>query len=133
MLPVLAAGLLWLAQPAATPAIGGLLRYLPWAALQQYLLLVIVARRLDYALAWRPLAVLLAALLFAMAHTPNTPLMLLTFAAGLLWVGWFLRRGALLPVIMAHALGATLLLGIASNAGWLRSLAIGGRYLGWGG
>ncbi len=133
MLPVLAAGLLWLAQPAAAPAIGGLLRYLPWAALQQYLLLVIVARRLDYALAWRPLAVLLAALLFALAHTPNTPLMLLTFAAGLLWVSWFLRRGALLPVIMAHALGATLLLGIASNAGWLRSLAIGGRYLGWGG
>jgi membrane protease YdiL (CAAX protease family) len=125
--------LLWGVQPVTTPSIGGLLRYLPWAALQQYLLLVIVARRLDYALAWRPLAVLLAALLFALAHTPNTPLMLLTFTAGLLWVGWFLRRGALLPVILAHALGATLLLGIASDSGWLRSLAIGGRYLGWGG
>ena len=133
LLPVLAALLLWLAQPVMVPGMASFVRYLPWAALQQYLLLVIVARRLDHALAWRPLAVLLAALLFALAHTPNTPLMLLTFAAGLLWVGWFLRRGALLPVIVAHALGATLLLGIASDSGWLRSLATGGRYLGWGG
>jgi len=36
-------------------------------------------------------------------------------------------------VIVAHTPGAAVLLGITSDSGWLRSLAVGGRYLGWGG
>ncbi|MHB1896633.1 MAG: hypothetical protein ACYCOY_08305 [Metallibacterium sp.] len=68
-----------------------------------------------------------------MPHCAGALAVLLTFAAGLLQGGWFLRRGALLPVIVAHTLGAAAVLGITSDSGWLRLLAVGGRYLGWGG
>ena len=127
--PALLAGTLWLLLGQRAPALADLLRYLPWALLQQFLLLVLVARRLDAALP-RAVAVLASATLFALGHTPNSALMLLAFAAGLWWSAWFLRRGALLPVVLAHALAGTLLQAIASNEGWLRSLAIGARYLG---
>jgi len=111
------------------PSPGDTARYTLWALLQQALLQVVVARRLAYGLGNPHAAVLLTATIFALMHAPNTSLMLLTFLAGLLWTGWFLRQRALLPVAIAHAVGALLLLGIASQQGWLHSLAIGARYL----
>lgn len=111
------------------PTPGDAARYTLWATLQQVLLQVVVARRLAYGLGNPHAAVLFTATLFALMHAPNTSLMLLTFLAGLLWTGWFLRQRALLPVAIAHAVGALLLQGIASQQGWLHSLAIGARYL----
>ena len=133
LLPVALASVLWLLQAQHAPQPADFARYLPWAALQQFLVLVVVARRLDAALGRRTAAVLAAATLFALGHAPNTALMLLAFAAGLWWAWWFLRRGALLPVVLAHALAGTLLQATASDSGWLRSLAIGTLYLGSGG
>ena len=133
LLPAVLASVLWLLQAQHAPQPADFARYLPWAALQQFLVLVVVARRLDAALGRRTAAVLAAATLFALGHAPNTALMLLAFAAGLWWAWWFLRRGALLPVVLAHALAGTLLQATASDSGWLRSLAIGARYLGSGG
>ncbi len=133
LLPAVLASVLWLLQAQHAPQPADFARYLPWAALQQFLVLVVVARRLDAALGRRTAAVLAAATLFALGHAPNTALMLLAFAAGLWWAWWFLRHGALLPVVLAHALAGTLLQATASDSGWLRSLAIGTRYLGSGG
>ncbi len=130
LLPLLPAAVLWLLQGRHAPQAIELARYLPWAALQQFLVLAVVARRLDAALGRRAAAVLAAAALFALGHAPNTALMLLAFAAELYWAWCFLRGGALLPVVLAHALCGTLLQAIASDGGWLRSLAIGARYLG---
>jgi len=133
LLPVVPAAILWLLQARHALQPADFARYLPWAALQQFLLLVLVARRLDAALGRRTAAVLAAATLFALAHAPNTALMLLAFAAGLWWAWCFLRDGALLPVVLAHALCGALLQASTSDSGWLRSLAIGARYLGKGG
>ena len=112
-----------------SPTPGDAARYTLWATLQQVLLQIVVARRLAYGLDNPHAAVLFTATLFALMHAPNTSLMLLTFLAGLLWTGWFLRQRGLLPVAIAHAIGAVLLQGIASQQGWLHSLAIGARYL----
>ena len=130
MLPVALLLGLWLQDGVRSLGLGELLRYLPWALLQQYLLLVFVARRIDTVLPGRAPAVLACATLFALAHAPNTALMLLAFTGGLWWTWWFLQRRALLPVVIAHALAGAILQAITSNSGWLRSLAIGARYLG---
>ncbi len=130
MLPVALALGLWLQDGVRNLDAGELLRYLPWALLQQYLLLVFMARRFDAALPGRAPAVLACATLFGLAHSPNTALMLLAFAGGLWWTWWYLRHRALLPVVIAHALAGGILQAITSDSGWLRSLAIGARYLG---
>ena len=133
LLPAVPAAILWLLQARHAPQAVDFARYLPWAALQQFLLLAVVARRLDAALARRTATVLAVAALFALGHAPNTALMLLAFAAGLWWAWCFLRGSALLPVVLAHALCGTLLQASTGDSGWLRSLAIGARYLGKGG
>ena len=128
LLPALAALLAWAILHGAAPEPLSALRYLGWALLQQFMLQVIVARRLQRA-GNREVATLATATLFALLHAPNTPLMLLTFAAGLLWTAWFLRQRALLPVALAHAAAALLIGGLVTPEGWLRSLEVGARYL----
>lgn len=128
MLPALAALLAWTVLHGATPEPLAALRYLGWALLQQFMLQVVVARRLQVA-GNREAATLATATLFALLHAPNTPLMLLTFAGGLLWTAWFLRRRALLPVALAHAAAALLIGGLVAPDAWLRSLEVGARYL----
>jgi len=128
LLPALAALLAWAILHGAAPEPPSALRYLGWALLQQFMLQVVVARRLQVA-SNREVATLATATLFALLHAPNTPLMLLTFAAGLLWTAWFLRRRALLPVALAHAAAALLIGGLLAPEGWLRSLEVGARYL----
>ncbi|HET7359747.1 MAG TPA: CPBP family intramembrane glutamic endopeptidase [Rhodanobacteraceae bacterium] len=101
--------------------------YLAWAALQQWLMLAVVLRRLENALPWAAGAMLVTALLFALLHTPNARLMLLCFGAELWWA-WCFRRGrAVLPIAAAHA-ACALLLQATLAGGWLRSLEVGARY-----
>ncbi len=128
LLPALAALAAWAALHGVAPEPLPALRYLGWALLQQFMLQVIVARRLQCA-GNRGIATLATATLFALLHAPNTPLMLLTFAGGLLWTAWFLRRRALLPVAFAHAAAALLIGGLVAPDTWLRSLEVGARYL----
>jgi membrane protease YdiL (CAAX protease family) len=128
LLPALAALAAWAALRGTAPEPLPALRYLGWALLQQFMLQVIVARRLQVA-GNREAATLATAALFALLHAPNTPLMLLTFAGGLLWTAWFLRRRALLPVALAHAAAALLIGGLVAPDAWLRSLEVGARYL----
>ncbi len=128
LLPALAALAAWAVLRGTTPEPLPALRYVGWALLQQFMLQVIVARRLERA-GNRETATLATAALFALLHAPNTPLMLLTFAGGLLWTAWFLRRRALLPVALAHAAAALLIGGLVAPDTWLRSFEVGARYL----
>lgn len=83
--------------------------YVLWAALQQWLICRVFAERLrgsGLAPHWIALA---AALAFALLHTPNTTLMLATFAGGLLWSTIWLHERGLWPIALSHALAAGLL------------------------
>lgn len=101
--------------------------YLAWAALQQWLILGFGLSRLERLLPWRPPAILLAATVFALMHTPNGALMQLCFIAEL-WLGWcFLRSRALLPLAVVHAASA-LFLGATLVGGPLRSLEVSARF-----
>ena len=110
------------------PTAGRALLYVGWAFIQQWLILAVVAALLARALP-RPLAVLLAALAFALLHTPNGLLMQLCFVAELGWAWWYLHHRSLLPVALAHALSA-LLLQACLTGGILRSLEVSARFLG---
>jgi len=112
----------------AWPPLGRVLVYLAWATFQQWLILGVVAALLDRA--WpRPLAILGAATVFALLHTPNGLLMQLCFVGELGWAWWYLRHRALLPVAVAHALSAVVLQSCVSGDA-LRSLEVSARYLG---
>jgi hypothetical protein len=112
----------------AWPTAGRALLYIGWAFFQQWLILAVVAALVARALP-RPLAVLLAALAFALLHTPNGLLMQLCFVAELGWAWWYLHHRALLPVALAHAFSA-LLLQACLAGGILRSLEVSARFLG---
>jgi hypothetical protein len=110
------------------PTAGRALLYIGWAFVQQWLILAVVAALLARALP-RPAAVLLAALAFALLHTPNGLLMQLCFVAELGWAWWYLHHRALFPVALAHAFSA-LLLQACLAGGILRSLEVSARFLG---
>jgi hypothetical protein len=104
-----------------------LLRYLAWVVLQQYLICVVLADRLQrtgLAPRWIAFA---AALVFALLHTPNAMLMLATFAGGLVWSAAWVRDRALLPIVAAHVASATILLaGLPPEI--LRSAEVSARF-----
>lgn len=103
------------------------LLYLAWALLQQWLILVVVMGRLERLLPGKAPSVLLAALTFALLHTPNGVLMQLCFVAELGWAWCFLRHRALLPIALAHA-GCALIIESGLTGGLLRSLEVSTRF-----
>lgn len=113
--------------PAWPPA-GRALLYIGWAFFQQWLILAVVAALLDRIVP-RAVAVVLAALAFALLHTPNGLLMQLCFVAELGWAWWYLRHRALLPVAVAHAVSAVILQACVAG-GLLRSLEVSARFIG---
>lgn len=101
--------------------------YLAWAMLQQWLILGFAMPRLERLLPRPSWAVLAAATIFALMHTPNGLLMQLCFAAEL-WFGvCFARTRSLFPVAMAHT-AAALLVGASLVGGPLRSLEVSARF-----
>ncbi|WP_367845948.1 lysostaphin resistance A-like protein [Rhodanobacter geophilus] len=109
------------------PAPGHLLTYLVWAALQQWLMLAVVLRRLESGRLHPAFAVLFTAIVFALMHTPNGALMQLCLLAELWWAWCFLRSRALLPVAVAHA-ACALLVEAGLVGGLLRSLEVSARF-----
>jgi hypothetical protein len=100
------------------------LKYLAFAAFQQWLLQTLVWTNLRRAALARSTAVLLSALLFALLHTPNFVLMLLCFLGALFWCGHYAKYRRLLPLILSHAfLGFLCVSVIPTNL--LRSADIG--------
>ena len=91
---------------------GHITRYLGWALIQQYLICAIVLPRWQTLTGSAPGAIYLSALCFALLHTPNSTLMLATFAGGLCWCALYLRERALLPLAFSHAASALLLIAL---------------------
>jgi hypothetical protein len=103
------------------------LRYLAWAALQQFWLARFALPHLK-AFGLGIWTLPLAGLLFAALHLPNLELMGLTFVGGCCWAWMADHYRRLLPQIASHTA-----LGLATAAllppELLRSLEVGGRYV----
>jgi hypothetical protein len=106
---------------------GYLLRYLAWAAIQQWLICAIVMDRASSVFGAGRWSVSFASIAFALMHAPNPMLMQLTLAGGLVWTANWLRHRALLPNIVAHA-ACGILLANTLPIEWLRSAEVGMRY-----
>jgi membrane protease YdiL (CAAX protease family) len=113
--------------PENFPALEQVGRYLVWAALQQFLICVLVAERIERLTGSARVGLVGAALLFGLLHTPNAMLMQLTFVAGLIWVWNWQRHRALLANIAAHA-ACGLLLTLSLPAQWLHSAEVSARF-----
>lgn len=111
----------------AMPTGARVLQYLAWAGIQQFLICVIVAGRLERLLGSSRWALLTAAFIFGLLHTPNAMLMLFTFVGGLIWIWNWQRHRALLANIVAHA-ACALLLTTQLPIDWLRSAEVSARY-----
>ena len=91
---------------------GHIVRYLGWALIQQYLICVIVLPRWQSLTGSTFAAIYCSALCFSLLHTPNSTLMLATFAGGLCWCALYLRERALFPLAFSHAASALLLIAL---------------------
>ncbi len=135
-LSVVAAVLLaaWLGDTASSVAAHDeyaryVVRYIAWAAVQQYLICVIVFDRVSQLLGTNRWSVAVVAILFTLLHAPNAMLMQLTLFGGLLWLANWQRYRALLPNIVAHAICGVLLARMLPGD-WLRSAEVGMRFFG---
>ena len=113
--------------PQQLPGMAQVARYLAWAAVQQFLICVIVAERIERVTASSRIALLGAALIFALLHTPNGMLMQLSFVGGLIWIWNWQRHRALLANIVAHATSGLLLAGSLPPQ-WLHSAEVSARF-----
>jgi membrane protease YdiL (CAAX protease family) len=97
-----------------------------WGGAQQWILQTVVlheARR-----AARPIAVVLAAALFAGVHLPNPFLTAVTFVGGLVWCATYMRHPHVVPLALSHGLG-TLAILYAFDPRLTGGLRIGYSYL----
>ncbi len=136
-IPTVAAALVLVVGFAALPARVGFqpqhfglliaLKYLAFAAGQQWLLQTLVWANLRRAALARRTVILLSALLFALLHTPNFMLMLLCFAGAVFWCGHYAKHRLLMPLILSHAFLGFLCVSVIP-ARVLRSADIGVSY-----
>ncbi len=103
------------------------LKYLAFAAFQQWLLQTLVWTNLRHAALARSTAIVLSAWLFALLHTPNFILMLLCFVGALFWCGHYAKYRRLLPLILSHAFLGFLCVSVIPTS-VLRSADIGVVY-----
>ena len=113
-----------------------ILIFLPlWGLMQQYILQAFIYRRLRFILvpeqlspnenAWRVrLAIFSAAVLFALVHAPNLPLMALSLTGGLIW-SWVYERA---PNLFALGLSHCLMSAVALATLPVHSMSIGYQY-----
>lgn len=113
--------------PGQLPQPSRILHYAAWAAIQQFLICVIVAERFERVLGSPAWGLLGAALVFSLLHAPNAMLMQLTFVAGLIWVWNWQRHRALLANMVAHA-ACGLLLTQSLPREWLHSAEVSARF-----
>jgi hypothetical protein len=104
------------------------LTYLGWALLQQWLMLVVLLRRVEQITHHRAAPSIIAvAVLFALLHTPNGMLMQLCFVAELWWAWCFLRSRSVLAIGLAHA-ACALLVESGLVGSLVRSLEVSARF-----
>jgi membrane protease YdiL (CAAX protease family) len=110
-----------------TDFLGNFAELLPWGAAQQWMLQTVVLREVRRRLPSRA-AIVAAAVLFALAHSPNVFLMLMTGIGALGWCAIYSRYRNFLPLAVSHAL-ATLALLYAFDDDITGRLRIGESYL----
>ncbi len=101
-----------------------------WGLTQQYILQGFIYRRLQIILGAekKSLLIFLAALLFALVHAPNLPLMFLTLVGGLIWTWVYERAPNLWALGISH--GVMSAIAMSSLPAWfLQSMSIGYKYL----
>lgn len=110
-----------------------------WGLAQQYTLQAFVYRRLRFILVdgevaeskqtqRTRLAILAAALLFALVHAPNLTLMTLTLAGGLVWSWVYARAPNLFALGLSHGIMSAI--AMSSLPAWLlQSMSIGYKHL----
>lgn len=101
-----------------------------WGVTQQYILQGFIYRRLRRIVGAQnhTLTIFLAALLFALVHAPNVPLMLLTLIGGWVWTWVYARAPNLFALGLSHALMSVITM--SSLPAWfLQSMSIGYKYL----
>jgi membrane protease YdiL (CAAX protease family) len=113
--------------PESLPGYERIGHYLVWAAVQQFLICVLVSERIERVTGSARLGLIGAAIVFGLLHTPNAMLMQLTFVAGLIWVWNWQRHRALLANIVAHA-ACGLLLTLSLPVHWLHSAEVSARF-----
>jgi membrane protease YdiL (CAAX protease family) len=100
----------------------------PWGLTQQYILQGFIYRRLQLIFGTKTWTICLAALLFALVHAPNLPLMLLTLVGGLVWTWVYTRAPNLFALGLSHAVMSAI--AMSSLPAWfLQSMSIGYKYL----
>jgi membrane protease YdiL (CAAX protease family) len=83
--------------------VSSFLEYLSWGVFQQFFLLSFLFLRLKEFLKNKPLAIFAAGILFALMHSPNKPLMILTFLCGVAACFLFLRNRNIFILGIMHA------------------------------
>jgi len=127
VLAVLAVGLALGTLHDRSDFLGNFAELIPWGAAQQWMLQTVVLREVRRRLPPRA-AIFVAAVLFALVHTPNVFLMLMTFIGALGWCAIYSRHRNFLPLAVSHAL-ATLALLYAFDDDITGRLRIGESYL----
>jgi membrane protease YdiL (CAAX protease family) len=127
VLAVLAAGVAAGTLHDRTDFLGNFAGLIPWGGAQQWMLQTVVLREVRRRLPPRA-AVVAAAVLFALVHSPNVFLMLMTCIGALGWCAIYSRYPNVLPLAVSHAL-ATLALLYAFDDDITGRLRIGESYL----
>lgn len=109
-------------------AYSGVLRYMIWALIQQFLLQSFIFLRLEQLLRGGRRAVIAAAILFASAHIPNPVLVPVTLVGGLILSELFRRFRTLYLLAVAQALVA-LALAISVPEAVLHDMRVGIGYV----
>jgi len=108
----------------------GFLAYIGWALVQQFILQDFILARLLQITPKRTLAVIVAGLLFAVAHVPNPLLVIATIVWGVVACALFLRYRNLYVLGLAHAiLGMCIAVAVPNQ--WHHHMRVGLGYLRW--
>jgi len=85
-----------------TSYLTGSLKYISWGITQQFLLQSVILIRLYHIFEQKSIALFSAAMLFSIAHSPNTELMFLSFFFGLIVCILFLRNRNIIALGIMH-------------------------------
>jgi membrane protease YdiL (CAAX protease family) len=108
-LGVLALGMILGTLRVRSSPLGGLDVLIPWGAAQQWMLQTVVLREVRRRLPPRA-AIVAAAALFALVHSPNVFLMVMTCIGAIGWCAIYSRYPNFLPLAVSHALATLALL-----------------------